>query len=210
MPGITYQVGLYLGDRFCRGASLPGVPGVTMGQNNDVAWSFTNVMADVMDLFIERIKAGEYERDGEGRPVEVIEEEIAVKGQAWPDRLIVRQTESRPDRERGSSRRRCGAARPALLRAGLPRDHEGQLRGPRLRERAGSRRRPGRPRAPGIEPRMGRSPRIDRLQDGRPDPAAPRRLPGPPQAGLVGRVRVGTDGSRTTSCPRRTTPSRGS
>ena len=24
MPGITYQVGLYLGDRFCRGASLPG------------------------------------------------------------------------------------------------------------------------------------------------------------------------------------------
>jgi penicillin G amidase len=38
MPGITYQVGLYLGDRFCRGASLPGLPGVTMGQNNDVAW----------------------------------------------------------------------------------------------------------------------------------------------------------------------------
>ena len=26
MPGITYQVGLYLGDRFCRGATLPGLP----------------------------------------------------------------------------------------------------------------------------------------------------------------------------------------
>ena len=26
MPGITYQVGLYLGDRFCRGAALPACP----------------------------------------------------------------------------------------------------------------------------------------------------------------------------------------
>ena len=43
-------------DRFCRGASLPGMPGVSMGQNNDVAWSFTNVMADVKDLFVERIE----------------------------------------------------------------------------------------------------------------------------------------------------------
>ena len=56
MPGITYQVkGFLLDDRFCRGAALPGLPGLLIGQNNDVAWSFTNVMADVMDLFIERI-----------------------------------------------------------------------------------------------------------------------------------------------------------
>jgi penicillin amidase len=92
MPGITYQVGLYLGDRFCRGATLPGLPGVTMGQNNDVAWTFTNVMADVMDLFIERIDGDEYEFEGERRPLELIEEEIAVKGQPHPDRLIVRNT----------------------------------------------------------------------------------------------------------------------
>jgi penicillin G amidase len=96
MPGITYQAGLYLGDRFCRGATLPGLPGVTMGQNNDVAWSFTNVMADVMDLFIERIDGDEYELDGERRPLEVIEEEIPVKGQPRPDRLTVRQTEHGP------------------------------------------------------------------------------------------------------------------
>jgi penicillin amidase len=96
MPGITYQVGLYLGDRFCRGATLPGLPGVTMGQNNDVAWTFTNVMADVMDLFIERVDGDEYEFDGERRPLELIEEEIQVKGQSDPDRLIVRRTEHGP------------------------------------------------------------------------------------------------------------------
>ena len=42
-----------------RGASLPGMPGVYMGQNNDVCWTITNVMADVQDLFVERIE-GDY------------------------------------------------------------------------------------------------------------------------------------------------------
>jgi penicillin amidase len=96
MPGITYQVGLYRGDRFCRGATLPGLPGVTMGQNNDVAWTFTNVMADVMDLFIERIDGDTYEFEGEERRLEVFEEEIAVKGRQQPDRLIVRETHHGP------------------------------------------------------------------------------------------------------------------
>jgi len=96
MPGITYQVGLYLEDRFCRGGSLPGLPGVSFGQNNDVAWTFTNVMADVMDLFIERIHGDEHEVDGELRPLEQITEEIAVKGQPHPDRLVVRKTAHGP------------------------------------------------------------------------------------------------------------------
>ena len=96
MPGITYQVGLYLGDRFCRGAALPGLPGVFMGQNNDVAWSFTNVMADVMDLFIERIDGDTYEFEGESRPLKLIEEEIAVKRRSEPERLVVRETHHGP------------------------------------------------------------------------------------------------------------------
>ena len=80
MPGIWHQIALELGDRFCRGASIPGIPGITMGQNNDVAWTFTNVMADVEDLFVERIEGDSYEFEGEWRPLESIEEEIAVKG----------------------------------------------------------------------------------------------------------------------------------
>ena len=96
MPGITYQVGLYLSDRFCRGGSLAGQPGVSFGQNNDVTWTFTNVMADVMDLFIERIDGDEYEAGGERRPLDVISETIAVKGQAQPEELVVRRTEHGP------------------------------------------------------------------------------------------------------------------
>jgi penicillin amidase len=96
MPGITYQVGLYLGDRFCRGGSLPGLPGVSFGQNNDVVWTFTNVMADVMDVFIERIDGPEYELGGETQPLEVIKEEIGVKGQPDPETLIVARTHHGP------------------------------------------------------------------------------------------------------------------
>jgi penicillin G amidase len=96
MPGITYQVGLHLGQRFCRGASLPGLPGVAMGQNNDVAWTLTNAMADVMDLYIERIEGPEYEFDGERRPLEVIKEEIGVKGNPAPETLSVVRTHHGP------------------------------------------------------------------------------------------------------------------
>jgi penicillin amidase len=113
MPGITYQAGLYVGDRFCRGATLPGLPGVTMGQNNDVAWTFTNVMADVMDLFIERVDGDTYEHEGEQRPLDLIEEEIPVKGQSQPDRLVVRRTEHGPIVNESL---RADAAEPLALR----------------------------------------------------------------------------------------------
>jgi penicillin G amidase len=96
MPGITYQLGLYVGDRFCRGASFPGRLGIAFGQNNDVAWSFTNTMADVMDLFVERIDADTYEFRGERRPFEVTEEEIAVRGRSEPVRLLIRATHHGP------------------------------------------------------------------------------------------------------------------
>jgi penicillin G amidase len=95
MPGIWYQVGLRQGDRFVRGASMPGMPGVYMGQNNDVCWTFTNVMADVQDLFVERIEGGEYLFEGEWRPLQVQHEEIAVKGRD-PVALDVRSTHHGP------------------------------------------------------------------------------------------------------------------
>jgi penicillin amidase len=96
MPGIWYQVGLSVGDRFVRGASLPGMPGVYMGQNNDVCWTFTNVMADVQDLFVERVEDGRYLFEGEWRPLEIVREEIEVKGRDEPEPLEVRLTHHGP------------------------------------------------------------------------------------------------------------------
>ena len=95
MPGIWYQVGLQHGDRFVRGASLPGMPGVYMGQNNDVCWTFTNVMADVQDLFVERVEGDTYRFEDEWLPLEVVREEIPVKG-SEPVALEVRITHHGP------------------------------------------------------------------------------------------------------------------
>ncbi len=96
MPGIWYQVSLREGDRFVRGASLPGLPGIYMGQNNDVCWTFTNVMADVQDLFVERIEGDRYMFEEEWRPLEIVREEIAVKGRDEPVPLEVRITHHGP------------------------------------------------------------------------------------------------------------------
>jgi penicillin G amidase len=96
MPGIWYQVSLTLEDRTVRGASLPGMPGVYMGQNDDVAWTFTNVMADVQDLFVEQVEGDRYRFEGKWLPLEIVREEIAVKGRDAPEVLEVRSTHHGP------------------------------------------------------------------------------------------------------------------
>jgi penicillin amidase len=96
MPGLWYQNSLRLGGRFARGASLPGLPSVFLGQNNDVCWTFTNTMADSEDLFVERIEGDRYLFEGEWRPLEVISEEIAVKGRNAPEAHEVRVTHHGP------------------------------------------------------------------------------------------------------------------
>jgi penicillin G amidase len=96
MPGIWYEIELRQGARFVRGASLPGMPGIYMGQGNDVAWTITNVMGDCQDLFIERLEGEEYIFEGERRPLTVREELIPVKGRTEPARMTVRETHHGP------------------------------------------------------------------------------------------------------------------
>jgi len=89
MPSIWYQVHLE-----CRpvsdacsynvaGFSFPGVPGVVIGHNEQIAWGFTNVGPDVMDLYIERVNPenpNQYEVNGEWVDFETREEIINVAG----------------------------------------------------------------------------------------------------------------------------------
>ena len=110
MPGIWYEVELRHGGRFVRGASMPGMPGVYMGQNNDVCWTFTNVMADVQDLFVERIEGDNYLFEDEWRPLETVREEIVVKGRERAGRAGGAHHPPRADRQRGARRRRGRAA----------------------------------------------------------------------------------------------------
>jgi penicillin G amidase len=104
MPSIWYQVGLH-----CRpisttcpyevaGFSFPGVPGVVIGHNQNIAWGFTNTGPDVMDLFIEKVNPdnqNQYEFNGQWVDMTVRTETIAVGG-GKPISLTVRSTRHGP------------------------------------------------------------------------------------------------------------------
>ena len=54
MPGKWYEVHLNLNGKNVSGTSLAGAPAVIVGQNDEYAWSFTNIMADDTDFFLEK------------------------------------------------------------------------------------------------------------------------------------------------------------
>ena len=55
MPGKWYEVHLSLNDKNVSGVTFAGVPGIVLGQNESMAWSFTNIMADDTDFFLEAV-----------------------------------------------------------------------------------------------------------------------------------------------------------
>ncbi|MBS0447156.1 MAG: penicillin acylase family protein [Proteobacteria bacterium] len=80
------------------GATLPGLPFVVLGQNERIAWGFTNTGPDVQDLYLERIDAddpGRYQTPDGWAAFESYREVIKVKGQ--PDvEMTVRATRHGP------------------------------------------------------------------------------------------------------------------
>lgn len=55
LPGIWYEAHLITPNLNVSGLLLPGIPIVIVGANENVAWAFTNVMADDADFYIEKI-----------------------------------------------------------------------------------------------------------------------------------------------------------
>jgi penicillin amidase len=85
VPCIWYLVQLNAPGWNVRGFALPGSPLVIIGQNDRIAWGFTNNGADVQDLYMESLNPAnpnEYRVHGEWRAMEVRPEIIRVKGQA--------------------------------------------------------------------------------------------------------------------------------
>ena len=146
-----------------------------MGQNNDVAWTFTNVMADIEDLFIERIEGDRYEFEGEWRQLELVDEEIDVKGRDDAGAPRGPDHPPRPDRQRGARRRRLAAAGAALGGARRAGHRARPPRDLRPDQRRGAGRAAGGLDDAGLQPRLGRPPR--QASATRPS-AASRRRPG--------------------------------
>ena len=81
LPSIWYELHLQVrGGPEVAGVSFAGSPGVIIGFNRDVAWSFTNTGADVRDHYREKVNdpasPTRYEVDGAWRPLVLREEAI--------------------------------------------------------------------------------------------------------------------------------------
>lgn len=75
LPSVWYEVHLQVaGGLDVAGVTFPGSPGVIIGFNRDVAWSFTNTGADVRDHYEEQVddpaEPTRYRLDGAWQPLE--------------------------------------------------------------------------------------------------------------------------------------------
>ena len=98
-PSIWYEVALSAGDLSLIGFSIPGVPGVVIGHNDKVAWSFTYGYADTQDLYVEHQDPTDlhrFEYQNRFEAATFLRETIVVKGRADPVLLDVAITHHGP------------------------------------------------------------------------------------------------------------------
>lgn len=84
LPAIWYEMQLHTPVFNAYGATFPGIPGVVIGFNQDIAFGFTNAGRDVRDYYEVRFRdraRAEYWFDSAWRKADVRIEQIRVKGQ---------------------------------------------------------------------------------------------------------------------------------
>ena len=74
-PSLWYLAELKGPTLHVTGATLPGIPTVAIGHNDDIAWGVTNVNPDTQDLYVELQDA----------PLKILHETIKVRGEASVD-----------------------------------------------------------------------------------------------------------------------------
>lgn len=81
VPGLWYAAVLKGSDWNVAGVSLPGAPGITIGKNENIAWTLTNIMSDDTDFYYETIDTSgtKYLLDGKWNDLIIIEDTIQVK-----------------------------------------------------------------------------------------------------------------------------------
>ncbi len=85
LPAVWYEIQIHTPEMNVYGVSLPGMPGVTIGFNEDIAWGQTNVGQDVVDWYQmewANEKKTAYMLDGQSKPVQYRVEQIKVRGGA--------------------------------------------------------------------------------------------------------------------------------
>lgn len=66
LPAVFYESMLDGPRGWVAGASMPGVPAILIGRNDDVAWGATYAYADVIDSWVEDCRDGRFRREVDG------------------------------------------------------------------------------------------------------------------------------------------------
>ena len=99
MPSLWYEAHLVSQDWQAAGVTLPGVPLVVLGHNDELAWGVTNAFVDVQDLYIEQFDPNDplrYRAGEDWAQAEVLRQEIRVKGESAPRAFDVLLTRHGP------------------------------------------------------------------------------------------------------------------
>jgi penicillin G amidase len=95
-PAIWYLARIDTPDLTLAGATAPGIPGLVIGRNSHIAWTFTTTGADTQDVFVETpVGADQYQTPDGPKPFVTRQETIKVRGQA-DEVLTVRETRHGP------------------------------------------------------------------------------------------------------------------
>jgi penicillin G amidase len=87
MPNLWYEAHLRCGNFDAAGVTLPGIPYITVGHNQRIAWGFTNVGPTVEDVYIEHFNDnGQYQAPDGWKQPEHRREVIHVKNK--PDVVV--------------------------------------------------------------------------------------------------------------------------
>ncbi|MBI5021384.1 MAG: penicillin acylase family protein [Ignavibacteriales bacterium] len=81
LPAKWYEIHLTAPGWNVAGVSIPGIPLVVIGQNDSLAWGFTNAMIDDCDFYVEQIDSSKhpsYRFKGNSLPVKMCEEVIYI------------------------------------------------------------------------------------------------------------------------------------
>ncbi|HEY6496790.1 MAG TPA: penicillin acylase family protein [Trebonia sp.] len=82
LPSVWYEVALSAPGYQVAGVSVPGVPGILLGHNANIAWSLTDTQNSATFYYAEKTRGTRYYRDGAWQPMTVVHYSIPVRGQA--------------------------------------------------------------------------------------------------------------------------------
>ena len=99
IPAQWYLANLKYSSLTISGGTVPGIPAILTGRNDNLAWTLTSLQADTIDLYLERLNPAnplEYLQGSAYHPLTFHQEDIFVRGEREPRHVQIEATKRGP------------------------------------------------------------------------------------------------------------------